>query len=93
LENFCELLCFPWCKFLNKNKQYAAQKNLDITDRINKILEILIVVVTIFISLNRFKEGGEAMLNINNKNSQNLILGNVKESPLFIYRLRLLNRK
>lgn len=51
------------------------------------------MVVTILISLKRFKDGGEAILNISSKNHHNLITGKLKAKPLFIYRLRLLKRK
>jgi hypothetical protein len=42
------------------------------------------VVTTIFISLNKFNEGGDAILNINSKKSHNLILGIEKARPLLI---------
>ena len=78
------LLCLPWYIFVNKKRQYAAQKNLEITERSKVNQDIPIVVVTIFISLNKFSEGGEAILNISNKNHQKLIKGKVNASPLFI---------
>ena len=50
------------------------------------------VTITIFISLNKFKDGGAAILNINNKNHQTLIVGKDNLKPLFINTLRLLDR-
>jgi len=64
-----------------------------IADNININQDILIVVITIFISLKRLREGGEAILNINKRNNQKLITGSVKAKPLLMYNLRLLNRK
>ena len=45
-----------------------------------------------FISLNKFREGGEAILNITIKNHHNITEGKIKHKPLFINILRLLNR-
>tara|TARA_B110000196_G_C21138062_1_gene662280 strand:- start:2276 stop:2515 length:240 start_codon:yes stop_codon:yes gene_type:complete len=63
------------------------------TDITSINLEILIVTATILISLKRFNEGGDAILKISSKNHQKLITGNLKDSPLFINNLRLLNRR
>lgn len=63
------------------------------TDITNINLEILTVTATILISLKRFNEGGEAILKIKSKNHQKLITGSLKDIPLFINSLRLLNRR
>lgn len=73
---------------MNKNKEYAAAKNLQIPIGIIYHKEAHRVEVINAISPNKLMEGGAAILQIERINHQKEIAGNIHRIPLVKYILR-----